>query len=520
MTDTSANNKRIAKNTLMLYFRMLFTMLVSLFTSRVVLNTLGVEDYGIYNVVGGVVSMFSVISGSLSAAISRFITVELAKGDMERLRKTFSASVTIQLILSLIIVILIESAGVWFLNAKMVIPAERLEAANWVLQFSIVTFVINLISVPYNATIIAHERMSAFAYISILEVVCKLVIVYLIKISPIDRLVFYAILMCAVSVLVRLVYGYYCKKHFVECKFSFRFDKDLLKRMFSFAGWNFIGASSAVLRDQGGNIVINLFSGPAANAARGIAMQVNNAIYGFVSNFMTAVNPQITKSYATGEHDYMMKLIFRSARFSFYMLLFLSLPVLTNVHYILSLWLGMVPEHTVLFVQLALIFTMSESISTPLVTAMLATGNIRNYQIVVGGLQMMNLPISYILLRMGCIPETVMIVAIAISQCCLAARLIMLRKMIGLSARAYLSKVYLNVIVVTVASAILPIAVSSFMQETFGNFILICVISVACTAAAIYYLGFNKHEREFAVAKGKAIVLKTLHKDDRDKKQG
>ena len=237
MTDTAANNKRIAKNTLMLYFRMLFTMAVSLFTSRVVLNTLGVDDYGIYNVVGGVVSMFSIISGSLSAAISRFITVELAKGDADKLRKTFSASVTIQLILSLIIVVLIESIGVWFLNAKMVIPAERMDAANWVLQFSIVTFVINLISVPYNATIIAHEKMSAFAYISILEVVCKLVIVYLQKISPIDRLVFYAILMCAVSVIIRLVYGYYCNRHFAECKFSFRFDKDLLKRMFSFAGW-------------------------------------------------------------------------------------------------------------------------------------------------------------------------------------------------------------------------------------------------------------------------------------------
>ena len=487
-------------------------MLVSLFTSRVVLNTLGVEDYGIYNVVGGVVSMFSIISSSLSEAISRFIVVELAKGDFEKLRKTFSASVTIQLIMSLIIVILIESAGVWFLNAKMVIPAERLEAANWVLQFSIVTFVINLISVPYNATIIAHERMSAFAYISIMEVVCKLVIVYLIKISPIDRLVFYAILMCAVSVLVRLVYGRYCKKHFAECKFSFRFDKDLLKRMFSFAGWNFIGVATAVLRDQGGNILINLFGGPAVNAAHGIAARVNSAVTGFVKNFMVAVNPQITKSYASGEHDYMMNLIFRSARFSFYMLLFISLPILADTHYILSLWLGMVPEHTVLFVQLALIFAMSESISTPLVTATLASGKIKNCQIVIGCLQVIFIPISYMLLRIGFIPEIITIIAIIISQCCLAARLIMLRRIIGLSARAYLIKVYLNVIVVTVASVILPIAVSNFMQESFGNFISICVISVACTAAAIYYFGFNKHEREFAVSKGKSIILKLLKK--------
>lgn len=512
MTDTAANNKRIAKNTLMLYFRMLFTMAVSLFTSRVVLNTLGVDDYGIYNVVGGVVSMFSIISGSLSAAISRFITVELAKGDADKLRKTFSASVTIQLILSLIIVVLIESIGVWFLNAKMVIPAERMDAANWVLQFSIVTFVINLISVPYNATIIAHEKMSAFAYISILEVVCKLVIVYLLKISPIDRLVFYAILMCAVSVIIRLVYGYYCNRHFAECKFSFRFDKDLLKRMFSFAGWNFIGASSAVLRDQGGNIIINLFGGPAVNAARGIAMQVNHAIVGFSNNFMTALNPQITKSYASGEQDYMMKLIFRGARFSFYMLLFLSLPVLANTHYILSLWLGIVPEHSVLFVRLALIFAMSESISSPLVTAMLATGKIRNYQIVVGGLQMLNLPISYVLLRIGCIPETVMMVAIGLSQCCLAARLVMLRTMIGLSARKYLREVYLNVILVTTVAAVLPILTSVILEESFLNFVIIVLISLITAAISIFYIGFNKNERDFAVTKFKYAIQKLAKK--------
>lgn len=496
----------------MLYFRMLFTMAVSLFTSRVVLNTLGVEDYGIYNVVGGVVSMFSIISGSLSAAISRFITVELAKGDPDKLRKTFSASVTIQLLLSLIIIVLIESVGVWFLNAEMVIPAERLDAANWVLQFSIVTFAINLISVPYNATIIAHERMSAFAYISILEVVCKLVIVYLLKVSPIDRLVFYAILMCAVSVLIRFVYGYYCKKHFTECKFSFHFDKDLLKRMFGFAGWNFIGASSAVLRDQGGNIIINLFGGPAVNAARGIAMQVNHAIVGFSNNFMTALNPQITKSYATGEHDYMMKLIFRGARFSFYLLLFLSLPVIVSARYILSLWLGIVPEHSVLFVQLALIFAMSESVSSPLVTAMLATGKIRNYQIVVGGLQMLNLPISYVLLRIGCIPETVMIVAIGLSQCCLAARLVMLRTMIGLSARKYLREVYLNVIVVTISAAVLPVLASAVLQESFLDFVMVTLLSLMTASISILFIGFNKNEREFAISKFKYVIQRFVKK--------
>lgn len=505
MKDTAQNNKRIAKNTLLLYMRMLFMMAVSLYTSRVILHILGVEDFGIYNVVGGVVAMFSVISGSLSAAISRFITYELGKGNKDSLVRIFSSSVTIQIGLSLIIFILAELVGVWFLNAKMNIPNGRIYAANWVFQLSILTFVINLVSVPYNAAIVAHEKMSAFAYISILEVIAKLVIVYLLFISPIDKLIFYAVLMAIVALVIRFVYGYYCKYHFEECTYHFVFDKDLLKKMFGFAGWNFIGAASSVLRDQGGNIVINLFCGPAVNAARGIAYQVNTAINGFVSNFMIALNPQITKSYASGDKEYMMTLIFQGARLSFYILLLLSLPVIINVHYILTLWLKIVPEHTTQFVQLVLIFAMSESISNPLITAMLATGNIRNYQIVVGGLQMMNLPISYILLRFGCIPEIVLIVAICISQCCLAARLYMLRSMIGLSIRQYLSKVYFNVLFVTVLSAIIPSVVFYYLNETFFSFILICIVSVISTCIVIYYIGSDKQEKQFILSKVKAL---------------
>lgn len=487
---------------------MLFMMAVSLYTSRVILHTLGVEDFGIYNVVGGVVSMFSVISGSLSSAISRFITYELGKGDKDKLIRIFSSSVTIQIGLGLIILILAELVGVWFLNEKMNIPDGRMYAANWVFQLSILTFVINLVSVPYNAAIIAHEKMSAFAYISILEVVAKLAIVYLLIISPIDKLIFYAVLMTTVALMIRFVYGYYCKRHFEECTYHFIFDKELLKKMFGFAGWNFIGAASAVLRDQGGNIVINLFCGPAVNAARGIAYQVNNAISGFVNNFMMALNPQITKSYASGNRDYMMTLIYQGARLSFYILLLLSLPVIINAHYILTLWLKIVPEHTTLFVQLVLIFAMSESISNPLITAMLATGKIRNYQIVVGGLQMMNLPISYVLLRLGCIPETVLIVAICISQCCLAARLYMLRGMIGLSVKQYLSKVYFNVLIVTVLSAILPYIIFYYLNETFFSFILVCIVSVISTCIVIYYIGSNKQERQFILSKVKAIRSK------------
>lgn len=495
MSQTSDKNKRIAKNTLLLYFRMLFLMVISLYTSRVILNALGVEDFGIYNVVGGLVAMFSVISGSLSGAISRFITYELGKGDQSKLNKIFSASVTIQLLLSLIIVVLIESVGVWFLNAKMTIPEARMTAANWVFQLSIITFVINLISVPYNAVIIAHEKMSAFAYISILEAVGKLVIAFLMMYSPIDRLVYYAILMCAVAIIVRLAYGNYCTKHFSECTYHFLWDKEILYKMFGFAGWNFIGAASGVLRDQGGNVVINIFCGPTVNAARGIANQVNAAVSGFVNNFTIALNPQITKSYASGDRDYMMNLIYQGSRLSFYMLLFLSLPILLSTHYILVLWLRLIPEHSVAFIQLTLIFAMCESISYPLITAMLATGNIRNYQIVVGGLQLFNLPISYVLLRLGFIPETVLVVAIVLSQLCLLARLIMLRNLINISFWQFTKKVYFNIILVSFSASVAPWLISIYATETFVSFVLICIVSVLSSSLTIYFVGCSKKEQ-------------------------
>ena len=506
MSEESRKNKRIAKNTLLLYVRMLFSMLISLYTSRVILQTLGVEDYGIYNVVGGVVTMFSILSGSLSAAISRFITYELGKGDVRKLSTIFSSAVNIQIGLSLIIILLAETIGLWFLNAKMNIPADRMYASNWVYQLSILTFVLGLISVPYSAVIVAYERMSAFAYIGIFETTAKLVVVYMLLLFTCDKLILFATLMAMIALIIRLIYGVYCKRHFEECNYKFVYDNTLFKKMFSFAGWNFIGASSALLRDTGGNIVINLFCGPAVNAARGIAMQVNNAVASFSNNFMTAVNPQITKSYAAGELSYMMTLIYQGARLSFYMLLLLSLPIIINANYILNVWLNLVPEHAVFFVRLVLVFSMCESISNPLITAMLATGNIRNYQIIVGGLQLFNLPVSYFLLRIGCIPESVLIVAIIISQCCLAARLILLRKMIGLSVRTYLKKVYLNVIGVTLLSAVMPVFAFYCLKESFLSFIFVSILSLISTLMIILYVGCASKERLFVFDKVKKAI--------------
>ena len=476
---------------------MLLTMLVSLYTSRVVLKELGVDDYGIYNVVGGVVAMFNVISGALSSAIGRFITFELGKDNKEKLRRVFSSSVTIQIFIALIIVLLAESIGLWFMNHKMIIPIDRLNAAHWVYQFSIITFAINLISVPYNATIIAHEKMSAFAYISIIEVISKLGIAFCIVISPIDKLTFYGLMLMVIAIIVRMIYTYYCKRNFEECyEYNFTIDKELFREMFGFAGWNFIGSSSAVLRDQGGNILINMFYGPEVNAARGLAMQVSNAIQGFVTNFMTALNPQITKSYASGQYEYMMTLIFQGARLSFYILLLLSLPVIFNTHYLLSVWLETVPEYTTIFVQLVLIFALSESLAAPLVTAMLATGNIRNYQLVVGGLQLLNLPISYILLKIGYAPEIIFIVAILVSICCEMARLYMLRKMIDLPVRSFFSKVYFNVIGVSVFASVIPYLFVTNTETSFKNFLICCLLCIICTLISIYVIGCNKDDRQ------------------------
>lgn len=503
------NNQRIAKNTLLLYGRMLLMMVISLYTSRVILNALGVEDYGIYNVVGGVVAMFSILSSSLAAAISRFITFELGRGDLEKLQKVFCAAINVQLVLILLIIPVIEIVGLWFLNYKMVIPIERLAAANWVFQFSVITFAINLMSVPYNASIVAHERMSVFAYISLFDAVAKLFVAFSLLRNPFDRLIYYGLFILLIGLIQRIIYAWYCKKNFKECRYKMAFDYQTTKDMFGFAGWNFIGSSSAVLRDQGGNMIINLFCGPAVNAARGVAMSVNTAVTGFVGSFMTAINPQITKCYASGDYDYMFRLIFQGARFSFYILLILTLPIILTTQYLLELWLGGVPEHAANFVQLLLLYAMSESLAHPLVTAMLATGKIRNYQLIVGGCQLLNLPVSYFLFRLGYPPESLFVVAIIVSIICEAARLLMLRTMIRLSVRSFLRNVYFNVILVSIVSFIVPSIVENVIgQDSIYDFIIICTVSVLSASMSIYFIGCNKKDRTFIQNALKKIISK------------
>lgn len=507
MTTSSENNKRIAKNTLLLYFRMFFMMVVSLYTSRVVLNVLGVEDYGIYNVVGGVVAMFSVLSGSLSSAISRFITYEIGKGEREKLKRVFSSAVTVQLVLGFIIVLVAETAGLWFLNTKMNIPAERMSAANWVLQFSVVTFVINLISVPYNAAIIAHEKMSAFAYISILEVVGKLVIAYFITISPIDKLIFYAILICLVAVIVRYIYGKYCRLHFEECVYHFIFDKILLKKMFSFAGWNFFGNGAFLLNTQGVNILMNIFFGVGVNAARGVASQVDAAMRQFVNSFTTAINPQIIKSYAVGDFNYMHSLVCRSAKFSSFLLIFFAVPVVLEANAIFSFWLGDVPNDAVLFFQLGVMSTFVDgALANSLMTSMLATGNIKKYQIIVSSVGSMVFVFTWIFYYFGLNAYITYIVYFVIYSIVLVVRLYLIKEAIHLPILMYVQKVLYRVVPVSIICFLLPLILLYILEPGLLRVISVSMLSLLVTLLSVFLLGLTKGERIFVLDRLKSML--------------
>ena len=495
--DNSYRTRRIAKNTLMLYVRMLFMMFMGLYTSRIVLQALGEGDYGIYNVVGGVVAMFTIISGALNSAVSRFITFEMGKGEGARLNKVYSTAVIIQIVLAAVVVAVAEPVGLWFIDNEMTISPERIPAARWVLHFSLLAFVVNLMSVPQMASITAHERMSAYAWIGILDGLLRFGVALLISCSGHDRLVAYAALMAVSVLIVRMAYGIYCRLHFPECRFRPVFDRPLMKEMFSFAGWNFIGVTAGVLRDHGGNILVNVFSGSVAvNAARGVALQLSNAVQSFVTNFMTAVNPQITKSYAAGEKDYMFSLMRKSSRMAYYLLLIIVLPVIFNVDYLLSIWLDEVPAGSASFARLFLILALSESLSGPLITGTQATGKIRDYQILVGGLIMLNFPVSYIFLKAGAAPEVTVVVAIVISQICLFARLYMLRRLTEFPVGEYLIRVYLNVLIVTLTAVILPLALMRYMPGGLTGFLLDVPLCIVCAALAVLFKGCSSAERK------------------------
>lgn len=505
MSLQAENNKRIAKNTLLLYFRMLFTMAVSLYTSRVVLNTLGVEDFGIYNVVGGVVAMFGFLNSAMSSSTQRYITFELGRNNFEQLKKVFNTSVSIHAFISIVILILAETIGLWFLYNKMIIPAERMDAALWVYQGSIASTIVLIMSVPYNATIIAHEKMSAFAYISVLEVVLKLLIVYLLLIGNFDKLKLYAVLMFSIQLIIRLIYGRYCKKKFPETKFKLTKNWNLFKEMLGFAGWSLWGHCAVITFTQGINILLNIFFGPTINAARGVAVQVQSAVTQFSFNFQTAINPQITKSYAVGDYTYMHKLIFRSSKFTFFLLLILSLPIQLETETILSIWLKNIPEYTVNFLRLILCITLIDATANPLMISATATGKVKRYQSIVGGIQLTILPISYFVLKMGGSPESVLIVHLFICITTFITRLYILRSMIKLSLKQYFKEVVFKSLTILIISLIFPITIKLIMNDTIVRFFVVCLSSIISTSITIYYIGLDKKEKQFIKEKFKKM---------------
>lgn len=495
MADISANNKRIAKNTLFLYFRMLLLMAVTLYTSRVVLDKLGITDYGIYNVVGGIVTMLGFLNTAMSVATQRFLSYEIGRDDFEQLKKVFSSSILIHSIIAFIILIISETVGLWFLNSQLSISEERMNAANWVYQFSILSFIINVLSVPYNALIISHERMGVYAYISIIEVVLKLLIVFLLSCFDVDRLILYAFLVFAVSLFIRILYQCYCSRKYPESKFKFVWQRDLLQRMISFSGWSLFGGIAYMAKSQGINVVLNIFFGATVNAAWGIAQQVNSAVLMFVQNFVTAINPPIIKAYAKGERDRLFSLLFNGMKYTFFLASCLIVPLLVETDFVLSFWLKEVPDYTVLIVQYVLVVILIELFSHAIGTTIQATGEIKWYQIVVGSILFLNLPLSYIAICWTSSPISPMYVAVGLSITSMFFRFCLLYHLIHFPLSCLLSLFKLVVIFIVLIFA----SVYWLHQElSMGivRFLLVFLSAVLLSAFVLFFCGMSKNERE------------------------
>ena len=471
---------------------------IGLFTSRVVLQTLGIEDYGIYNVVGGFVAMFAVISSSLVNASQRFISYEMGK-EQPQMNRVFCGTVSVHILISLISLFFFESIGMWFLNTQLNITSERLFAANWVFQCSALAFCINLISIPYNACIIAHEKMSIFAYISIYEAFAKLGIVYILWLTRSDRLILYAILMLVVSLSLRFIYGIYCARRFEECKFHLLIDKQLFKEMLSFTGWNFIGSAAGILSNQGINILVNIFFGVTLNAARGIAEQANHAISVFVTNFMTALNPQITKSHASGDFKYMNTLMYRGSKYAALLYWCIGSVLFIESDYILSVWLVEVPDYAVLFLKLTIVYSMFLALSNTLYIGMLATGKIKNYQIVMGCLLLFGVACCYMAFFWGLGPEWSYISMIVVAVVSLYVRLILLERMImGFNATIYIKEVLYKVLIVIIVSMIIQFVITRYHFSSEGlKFLIVLLTNIVIIPTFSYLLALDNEERSF-----------------------
>ncbi|WP_370323672.1 MATE family efflux transporter [Flavobacterium sp. ASW18X] len=492
----------------MLYFRMILNLFITLYTSRLILEYLGVVDYGIYNVVGGLVSMFSVVSGSLSNAVSRFLAFELGKENWKKLKNIFSMSFTIHFLLAIIILALVQILGAWFLNNEMNIPTNRLEAANWVLLFSSLTFSVNLLNIPFNAAIVANEKMDVFSYISILEVLLKLIIVVLLGYATYDSLVLYAILLFGVSLLLTLIYVVYANKTFREVSLKLYWDKIIFNEIIGFASWNFLGVLANIFKTQGIVILLNLFWGATVNAAQGISVQVSNAIQRFADNFIMAVNPQIIKSYAKNDMQDTLKLVSTGSRLSFFLLLVLSFPVLTDTYTILELWLKKVPPYTVMLVRLVLINSLIEVFSKPIITLINATGRIKYYQIGISILLFLNFPFSYLILKLGGRPSHVYLVYILISSIALLFRFIFLKNNVGINISTLFTSIFKKAFLVFLIATVLFGLNNYFFNEGWFRLCTSTILCVLLILISIIFFGLAESERMFI----KNILIKKIKK--------
>lgn len=499
-----SDNKRIAKNSLFLYFRSFIVLLVSLYTSRVVLQSLGVEDYGIYNIVGGVVSMFSIISGTLATATQRFITFSLGDGKDGDVRTVFSNGVVLHIVLGVVIGFLLEIIGIWLLNKGLNLPQGRLDAAEVVFHFSVATFVVGVISVPYNALIVAYERLSAFAVIGVFECVCKLFIAFAITWTGTDKLIFYAFLQFLLSIIIRFIYVWFCRRNFAESRrVSYRINRNLFRKMFSFAGWNLFGQGALVLRNQGVDIVLNVFFGVVVNAAKGVSNLVQTAVSQFVSNFQTAVKPQLTKAIAVKDFNRAYQLIIEGSRFSFYLLTLFTVPIIVNSESILDLWLIDVPEYAVAFVQLTMLFLLCTTQSQFLIHSIMSTGNIRNYQIAVGFTKMLAIPFVYVVFVFGGSPIMGVVVNIFLEVVCIGIRLFFNKREIDLPVRLYLRCAFIRCYAVFMVALVMSYLFYFFVSDSM----FFCLpFSFFVSVFIVWFLGVSRAERECVGGKVISIV--------------
>lgn len=496
MSAYEGNNKRIARNTLLLYVRMGVSMLVSLYTARIVLGTLGEVDYGVFNVVTGCVAIFAFLNGALSGSTSRFLTFELGRGDHEQLKRTFSATIFIHLALAIAIVILSETVGLWLLMNKLVIPVERMAAAHWAYQVGIISMAISIIQVPYGAVIIAHEKMDFYAYMSIFDVGARLLLAFLIQVIGGDKMIIWAIMNMIIGTLYATFYIIYCKNQFIETRnIKIQKDKPLYKQLFSYSWWDLIGNISGMLQGQGINILLNMFFGPIMNTARAISYQVQGALTQFANNFMLASRPQIIKLYAADKIDEMMRLVYLSSCMAFYLSFVLTLPLCLELRYVLNLWLGEYPAETIPFTMLILVNSLIVNIKSSRVAAIHATGHIKLTNITVGVILCSIFPIAYVLLRMGLNATSVFVAMIVVTFIAEVVAVFVLRRYVKFSVAQYWIQVYGRCALVAACSYLPVYAVHSAMEEGFVRLIAVCATSVVVVGAAIYTVGINKTTR-------------------------